>query len=39
MDICIDCKKDKNNVIIRCDVCYNKIKERIKQNWNWPFEK
>ncbi len=39
MDICIDCNKDKIKIFLRCDICYLKFKERLKHNWNWPFEK
>ena len=42
MDICIECQKEKAITILRCGECDDKLKERIKNkirdNWNWPFE-
>ena len=42
MDICFECKKDKAIIILRCGPCDDKLKERIKNkirdNWNWSFE-
>ena len=43
MNICIDCNKDKIKTVLRCGVCDDKLKERIKikmlMSYNWPFEK
>ena len=42
MNICIECNMNKIKTVLRCDVCDDKLNERIKikmlMSYNWPFE-
>ena len=38
MEICFGSKKEKAIINLLCGECVVKFKERIKNNWNWPFE-
>ena len=42
MNICIECNKDKIKTVLRCGVCDDKLKERIKNkmlmSYNWHLK-
>ena len=42
MDICMDCKIEKIKKYLLCGDCNDKlnikIKKKMRDNWNWPFD-
>ena len=43
MDICFECKIEKIKRILLCELCDDKlnikIKKKMMEKWNWPFDR